>query len=114
MKWTQLTPDEEFLDALNHAGTRSDVTTQDAKRHWSERFADACAVLIAAQLSAQVPIKKSVKPLDLDAGTEPLTPLGAGASKRIDVTVTDPMLGLEIGVSPERSQFPRCSVFKLR
>ena len=45
------------------------------------------------------PIKKSVKPLDLDAGTEPLTPLGAGASKRIDVTVTDPMLGLEIGVS---------------
>ena len=25
MKWTQLTPDDEFLDALNHDGALSDV-----------------------------------------------------------------------------------------
>jgi hypothetical protein len=35
----------------------------------------------------------------LEGGTEPLTPLGSATSKRIDVTVADPILGLEVGVS---------------
>jgi hypothetical protein len=34
-----------------------------------------------------------------------LTPLGAGTSKRIDVTVADPVLGLEIGVSLKGMNF---------
>ena len=55
--------------------------------------------------------KKSVKPLDLDAGTEPLTPW-VRELQRIDVTVTDPMLGLEIGVSLKGLNFKM--VFKLR
>jgi hypothetical protein len=35
----------------------------------------------------------------IERGTEPVTPLGSGTSKRIDVTVADSVLGLEIGVS---------------
>jgi hypothetical protein len=42
---------------------------------------------------------KIIRPESLEGGTEPLTPLGSATSKRIDVTVADPILGLEIGFS---------------
>ena len=45
------------------------------------------------------PPQEDDPPLSLADGTEPLTPLGSGTRKRIDVTVVDEILGLEIGVS---------------
>ena len=100
MLWTDLEPEPGLLFALEHAGPRPETGSQNEKRGWSERLANACAVAIADELR-RVPILrvKRIRPADLKTGTEPLTPLGAGTSKRIDVTVADPLLGLEIGVS---------------
>jgi hypothetical protein len=99
--WADLEPDEEILAALYHAGDRPEAGDQNEKRHWSERFAHASAVAIANEVRRcrQLPSAKKVLPLSLAQGTEPLTPLGAGTTKRIDVTVADPVLGLELGFS---------------
>jgi len=86
--------------AKDYEGKRPNNGSQNEKRHWSELFANACAVMIARTLREhQVLRSKRILPRDLDSGTEPLTPLGSGEKKRIDVTVADAVLGLEIGVS---------------
>lgn len=99
--WANLAPDPEIAAALEYAGDRPELSDQNAKRRWSERFAHACAVAIANEVRRcrQLPANKKVLPLSLAEGTEPLTPLGAGTTKRIDVTVADPVLGLELGFS---------------
>ena len=99
MRWTHLPAEADILAALKHAGVRAENANQNQKRNWSERFANGCAVALANQFrQARLP-GKTIKPVSLETGTEPLTPLGAGIQKRLDVTVTSPMLGLEIGVS---------------
>ncbi len=100
-KWSDLQPEPAIVAALGHAGSRpNDDASQNDKRAWSERFANGCAVAVADMLRQHNRLKnKRIKPLDLDSGTEPLTPLGAGTNKRIDVTIVDDLLGLEIGVS---------------
>jgi hypothetical protein len=99
MRWMDLSPDEGILAALDHAGSRPEMGTQDQKRGWSERFANGCAIAVAAVLRKSAVGDRLIRPKSLSEGTEPLTPLGAGTSKRIDVTVVDSVLGLEIGVS---------------
>jgi hypothetical protein len=100
MRWSDLEPDESIVRALQHAGPQPLGGTQDAKRRWSERFADACAVAFARLLSQSPRLKsKTIAPLDIGQGTESLVPLGRGSSKRVDVIVVDRIMGLEIGVS---------------
>jgi hypothetical protein len=103
MRWSDLTPEPGIEAALRHADSKVDLQTasnQNDKRHWSESFANQCAVAFADQLRKTPELrKKRVLPTSLADGTEPLTPLGSATSKRIDVTVSDPVLGLEIGVS---------------
>ncbi|KXX66400.1 MULTISPECIES: hypothetical protein [Marichromatium] len=100
MRWADLEPDPRIADALRQAGARPEGGDQNQKRGWSERFANACAVAIARTIAEARELRgKTVRPVDPDQGVEPLVPLGSGVSKRIDVTVTDPLLGLEIGVS---------------
>ena len=100
MRWRDLALDPAILAALEHAGPRPEDGDQNAKRRWSERFADACAVACAEALRrSDLPEDMRILPRALGEGTEPLTPLGSGQSKRIDVTVADPVLGLEIGLS---------------
>lgn len=99
-RWRDLTAEPGILAALDHAGVRpDDDASQDVKRRWSERFADGCAVAFAAALRREDLSGRMVRPLSLVDGVEPLTPLGTGGRKRIDVTVVDEMLGLEIGLS---------------
>jgi hypothetical protein len=99
-RWRDLEPETGSLAALDHAGPRPDGdATQNAKRNWSERFAHACAVAFADAFREIDLRGRTVRPFDLASGTEPLTPLGGVTAKRIDVTVVDAMLGLEIGVS---------------
>lgn len=100
-RWSGLAPDPEIVTALDYAGARPELGDQQAKRRWSELFAHACAVAMANEVRrcGQLPRGKTILPLSLEEGTEPLTPLGAGTSKRIDVTVADPVLGLELGFS---------------
>lgn len=101
MRWSELQPTPEILEALKYAGLpRPETGSQNEKRAWSEAFADACALAVAEQFRKSAVLRaKNIRPVSLAAGTEPLTPLGAGTSKRIDVTIADPVLGLEIGVS---------------
>ncbi|WP_353980684.1 hypothetical protein [Salinicola endophyticus] len=98
-RWADLDPEPGIVRALEHAGDRNESDDQNGKRHWSENFANACAVAIADQFRKSDLRKKRILPDSLESGTEPLTPLGSGTSKRIDVTVTDPILGLEVGAS---------------
>lgn len=100
MRWTDLTPEPGLVAALDYAGERPEDGDQSAKRNWSFRFANGCAITIADQFRGHRELKgKTVKPVSLASGTEPLTPLGAGVQKRIDVTIADAVLGLELGVS---------------
>lgn len=101
MVWSELQPEPGIFDALEYAGTRpADTAGQNEKRNWSERFAHACAVAVAHQFRLHDELSdRTIKPESIQGGTEPLTPLGAGVSKRIDVTVTDTVLGLELGAS---------------
>lgn len=99
LRWSNLDPEPGVVSALDHAGNRPEDGNQDRKRRWSERFADGCAVAIADQFRQSALHYKKILPEDLSSGTEPLTPLGSGIKKRIDVTVTDPVLGLELGAS---------------
>jgi len=105
MLWSDLEPERGIFAALDYAGTQPTNGSQNEKRGWSEKFANGCAIALAdefreASEQKSSPLKgKRILPESLAAGTEPLTPLGAGTSKRIDVTVTDRVLGLEVGAS---------------
>jgi len=100
MLWRELPAEAEILAAIEHAGEKDRAASQNDKRRWSERFADGCAVALARKLGQAPSLsKKRILPVNLEGGTEPLTPLGSGTSKRIDVTVVDQILGLEIGLS---------------
>lgn len=98
MRWTDLLPEPGIVEALDLAGTRPESGDQNAKRRWSENFANGCALAVAAALRRTSLGSKRILPESL-GGTEPLTPLGSLSSKRIDVTVVDVVLGLEVGVS---------------
>lgn len=98
--WSDLFPDPAIVEALAHAGERPEDGDQNAKRRWSEKFAHACAVAFARELRSCAELRgKTITPAAIGDGTEALVPLGAGANKRVDVTVVDRILGLEIGLS---------------
>lgn len=100
LRWAELAPDAGMVAALDHARERpGPATSHNDKRNWSARFANQCAVSLADRFRATDLPRKTIRPLSLTDGTEPLTPLGSGTRKRIDVTVVDEILGLEIGVS---------------
>ena len=106
MEWRDLAPETSILEALEHAGPRPTAGNQDEKRAWSERFANGCAIAVANVLRKNPKLqKKDIRPLSLEKGTEPLTPLGGSGKKRVDVTVVDAVFGLEIGVSLKGSNF---------
>lgn len=99
-RWAELAPDPGMIAALDHARDRPDPgASHNDKRNWSGRFANQCAVSLADCFRRTDLARKKIRPLSLLEGTEPLTPLGSGTRKRIDVTVVDEILGLEIGVS---------------
>lgn len=98
MRWTDLPAEPGIVEALALAGPRPEDGDQNAKRRWSENFANGCALAVAAALRNTSLGSKRILPEAL-GGTEPLTPLGSLSSKRIDVTVVDVVLGLEVGVS---------------
>lgn len=99
-RWADLAPEPGIVAALAHAGVRPESGSQSEKRRWSELFAHACALAFAEELRrAQELVGKHITPTAIGQGSEKLVPLGAGTSKRIDVTVVDRVLGLEIGMS---------------
>ena len=70
LKWSDLTPDPLIVAALNHAGNRPGLDAdQNAKRKWSEYFANGCAVAISTAIrQANLPILRDrvIKPESLE------------------------------------------------
>ena len=111
-KWSSLEPNAKFLEVLEYSGNHDILSTQNEKRAWSEKFADGTAFMIAesfktfASLTSSSIKNKEIRPDPNGGRTEPLTPLSTSTKKRIDVTVVDSLLGLEIGVSLKSLNFP--------
>jgi hypothetical protein len=80
---------------------RERAILRDMRKRWSERFATACATMIANELRRQKAIRRRYEVLpDAEGGSqETFTPLGYRKGKRIDVVVFGPLVGLQIGVS---------------
>lgn len=123
--WRTLAPSPEMLAALEFADqetTRARILTEAARiaalpvksardreraalrnprKRWSELFATACATMIANELRKHETIRNrfDVQPDEEGRGQETFTPLGYKKGKRIDVVVSGPLVGLQIGVS---------------
>jgi hypothetical protein len=98
--WAHLDAEPNVIKALDHAGERPpDSAGRERRQNWSDKFADACAVALADEFrKSRLARIKKILPESIEKGTEPVTPLGSGTKKKIDVTITDSVLGLEIGV----------------
>lgn len=125
MRWRDLEPDPEIVGALEYAGAeasreairqeveriaqlatererqRERAVLRDMRKRWSERFATACATMIAGELRRHPRIRQryTVLPDQHGGGQETFTPLGYRKGKRVDVVVFGPLVGLQIGVS---------------
>lgn len=129
--WTDLTPDPEMSAALDHAEaevSRADIRAElerilalddegqrrreravlrDMRKRWSERFATACATMLAQRVRSHSAIGRryDVLPNPDGTGQETFTPLGYSKGKRIDVVVTGPLVGLQVGLSLKALNF---------
>ena len=100
MGWADLSPDPALVAALDAAGSREVGGNREAKKRWSERFADACAVMVANAMRRNEYFDRlQVRPDARGDGRESFTPLGHGQGKRIDVVAFTPLAGLQVGVS---------------
>jgi len=79
MRWDELLPDPEMahaLDAADRNGPRKKAPSgdQDAKRDWSNRFADVCTQMVADALRRSTKLGKfDIRPRKDGSGKEALT-----------------------------------------
>ncbi len=112
-RWSDLTADSGLLVALNTAdqigeatsGARADARTQSEKKNWSSRFADACARMVAAAVAQHPAFSKSEVRPNEKTKAEPVTFLVGGKRKRVDVVVSSPGVGLQLGISLKGMNF---------
>jgi hypothetical protein len=80
---------------------RERAILRDMRKRWSERFATACATMIANEIRTHPAIRTrfDVRPDSHGGGQETFTPLGYKKGKRVDVVVAGPLVGLQIGIS---------------
>lgn len=110
LKWADLRPDPAMIAALDRAdagGSRAAalVSSASTKNGWSNRLADACAVMVADELRRH-PVFRSliVRPQD-DGPAEPLTFVAGDRSKKVDVVVSSIVSGLQLGFSLKGMNF---------
>jgi hypothetical protein len=107
LRWEELTPDPRMVAALDAADaerSRRDLIPTDeanAKGQWSNRFADACARMVAEQVRRhQFTDGMTVLP---DATAEPPTIVfwerGEKKHKKIDVVAGSLIAGLQLAIS---------------
>lgn len=112
VRWEQLEPDQAMVAALDEAdarGMRGQALTggQQAKKNWSNRFADACAQMVADALRRHPRLVKfDIRPREDGSGKEALTFVAAGKKKRVDVIAATLASGLQVGVSLKGLNFP--------
>lgn len=117
--WGELSPDAAFMAALERADKRWDkkakcfveATRQSAlegatslRTSWSNRFADACAHLIADQLRTSGGFAgREILP-ETDGPSEPKRVFGS-TEKKLDVVIASPLVGLEASISLKGMNF---------
>lgn len=105
MRWEELDADAAMvaaLDAADAGGTRAAALAgeQQAKKNWSNRFADACAQMVADALRRNARLSKfAIRPRADGSGKEALTFVAAGKEKSVDVIAATLASGLQLGVS---------------
>ncbi len=111
MRWSDLQPDPALIRALEQADdldTRAaaiEENTRVLKNKWSNRFADACARMVATEISRHSRfVKSDVRPNE-ETKAEPVAFFAGGSSKNIDVIVSDVGVGLRVGVSLKGMNF---------
>ena len=110
MKWSDLDPDPGLLRVLDIAdagGTRSRAlrSTGSTKNNWSNRFADACASMVAAELRSNRAFEAFVIRPAADGPAEPLTFVAGEREKKVDVVVSSIVSGLQVGFSLKGMNF---------
>jgi hypothetical protein len=106
VRWADLGADEGMLGALKAAGVRPLDGDRAAKNNWSNRFADACAVMVAGEVRQNAEFGRfEVRPNSDGSGREALTFVGSGDQKRVDVLASTLASGLQLGVSLKGMNF---------
>jgi hypothetical protein len=109
-KWAGLVPDLAMVAALDRAdagGSRANALDASAstKNGWSNRLADACAVMVADELRRHSTFRSLiVRPRD-GGPAEPLTFVAGDRSKKVDVVVSSIVSGLQLGFSLKGMNF---------
>lgn len=108
--WRDLEPDPRMVAALDYAdarGSRADALDAGASVgiQWSNRFADACARMVARELRRHRAFKKLQVLPGEDSSAEPPMFVAPGKKKKIDVVAASAVSGLQVGISLKGSNF---------
>jgi hypothetical protein len=96
------------LDAADQGGARAEalVGDQQLKKNWSNRFADACAQMVADALRRNGHLGRfEIRPRADGSGREALTFVAVGKEKNVDVIAATLASGLQVGVSLKSLNF---------
>jgi hypothetical protein len=105
MSWADLLPDHRMvvaLDAADGAVPRSRALGggRELKHKWSNRFADACAQMVADEIRKHPRLSRfEIRPNSDGSGKEARTFIAAGKKKQVDVIVATLASGLQMGFS---------------
>lgn len=108
--WRDLSPDTAFLRALDVAdagGSRADAILggREPRNNWSNRFADACAVMVADGVRRNRVFSRFVVRPAEGGPAEPLTFVAGDREKKVDVVVSSIVSGLQVGFSLKGMNF---------
>lgn len=114
-RWATLVPDARLVEALDRADANqayewcaTDGSTDD-KRNWSNRFADACAHLLAPVVRRTLKEEGGSNDLavypEIGGTAERPVALGEGSRKRLDIAVVHWLSGLRIDLSLKGMNF---------
>jgi hypothetical protein len=109
-RWADLDPDPAMIVALDRAdagGLRANAVTgtRELRNNWSNRFADACAVMVADEIRRHVVFRGLVVRPESDGPGEPLTFAAGEREKKVDVVVSSIVSGLQVGFSLKGMNF---------
>ena len=108
--WRDLSPDRAFsraLDVADGGGSRADalVAGREYKNNWSNRFADACAVMVADGVRKHPAFRRFVVRPEAGGPAEPLTFVAGDREKKVDVVVSSLVSGMQVGFSLKGMNF---------
>jgi len=109
-KWADLEPDPAMVVALDQADgavSRADAVSggRESRLAWSNRFADACAVMVASEVRNHPAFRKLIVRPERDGPAEPLTFVAGDNEKKVDVVVSSVVSGLQVGFSLKGMNF---------